>query len=614
MFVIEEELNKLPKKPGVYQMKDKDGEVIYVGKAINLYNRVRSYFRKDSQKDPKVKAMVKRIDSFEYIIVGNEVEALILESNFIKEKRPFYNILLRDDKTYPYIQITNEKYPRVRKTRTVKKDGSEFFGPFPNAVAVNDTVELIHDLFKIRNCNLNFDKGQRLDRPCLNFYINRCQAPCVDKADEELYMQDIDSIKRFLKGDTKLLNEYLQEQMLENSKKLNFELAAKYRDYLQQIDVIMQKQRISKAGEDDIDLISFARGDRNVSVQMFFVRSGKVIDTENFIMKDDFKEEDSLILESFMKQFYLNASYIPKEVLVEEEPNDIDAIVGFLSKRKGTKVTVRKPLKGDKFEKMKMVRKNAIDALYKYEERKQRKERELPLGLELLMKTINLESARRIEAYDISNISGVQSVGSMVVFTNGIKDTKEYRKFKIKTIEGADDYGSLREVLTRRINRGIKESAYTDAAGFGARPDLIIMDGGKGQVNIAKEVLKEFDLDIKVIGLVKDDKHRTRGIIYNDEEIIFDFSSPTYKFIYAIQEEAHRFAIEYHRKLRQREQTNSILDEIPGIGKVRRRELLREFKSVNNIKKASKEELAEVPQISLELAENIIEFFRQRGE
>lgn len=614
MFVIEEELNKLPKKPGVYQMKDKDGEVIYVGKAINLYNRVRSYFRKDSQKDPKVKAMVKRIDSFEYIIVGNEVEALILESNFIKEKRPFYNILLRDDKTYPYIQITNEKYPRVRKTRTVKKDGSEFFGPFPNAVAVNDTVELIHDLFKIRNCNLNFDKGQRLDRPCLNFYINRCQAPCVDKADEELYMQDIDSIKRFLKGDTKLLNEYLQEQMLENSKKLNFELAAKYRDYLQQIDVIMQKQRISKAGEDDIDLISFARGDRNVSVQMFFVRSGKVIDTENFIMKDDFKEEDSLILESFMKQFYLNASYIPKEVLVEEEPNDIDAIVGFLSKRKGTKVTVRKPLKGDKFEKMKMVRKNAIDALYKYEERKQRKERELPLGLELLMKTINLESARRIEAYDISNISGVQSVGSMVVFTNGIKDTKEYRKFKIKTIEGADDYGSLREVLTRRINRGIKESAYTDAAGFGARPDLIIMDGGKGQVNIAKEVLNEFDLDIKVIGLVKDDKHRTRGIIYNDEEIIFDFSSPTYKFIYAIQEEAHRFAIEYHRKLRQREQTNSILDEIPGIGKVRRRELLREFKSVNNIKKASKEELAEVPQISLELAENIIEFFRQRGE
>lgn len=614
MFVIEEELNKLPKKPGVYQMKDKDGEVIYVGKAKNLYNRVRSYFRKDSQKDPKVKAMVKRIVSFEYIIVGNEVEALILESNFIKEKKPHYNILLRDDKSYPYIQITNEKYPRVRKIRTVKKDGSEYFGPFPNAVAVNDTIELIHDLFKIRNCNLNFDKGQSLDRPCLNYYIDRCPAPCVGKADEAEYLKDIDSIKRFLKGDTKDLTDYLQKQMLENSKKLNFELAARYRDYIQQIEIIMQKQRISKAGEDDIDLISYARGDRNVSVQMFFVRSGKIIDTENFIMKDDFKEDDSLVIASFMKQFYLNASYIPKQILVEKEPNDKEAIVGFLSNRKGSKVIVRKPLKGDKFEMLKMVRKNAIDALYKYEERKQRTERKLPLGLELLMKTIDLQSARRIEAYDISNISGVQSVGSMVVFTNGIKDTREYRKFKIKTIDGADDYGSLREVLTRRIARGIKESQYTDAAGFGAKPDLIIMDGGKGQVNVAKEVLKEFDLDIKVIGLVKDDKHRTRGIIYNDEEIILDFSSPTYKFIYAIQEEAHRFAIEYHRKLRQRNQTNSILDEIPGIGKVRRRELLRHFKSVNNIKKASKEELAEVPQISLEIADNIIEFFRQRGE
>lgn len=614
MFVIEEELNKLPKKPGVYQMKDKDGEVIYVGKAKNLYNRVRSYFRKDSQKDPKVKAMVKRIVSFEYIIVGNEVEALILESNFIKEKKPHYNILLRDDKSYPYIQITNEKYPRVRKIRTVKKDGSEYFGPFPNAVAVNDTIELIHDLFKIRNCNLNFDKGQSLDRPCLNYYIDRCPAPCVGKADEVEYLKDIDSIKRFLKGDTKDLTDYLQKQMLENSKKLNFELAARYRDYIQQIEIIMQKQRISKAGEDDLDLISYARGDRNVSVQMFFVRSGKIIDTENFIMKDDFKEDDSLVIASFMKQFYLNASYIPKQILVEKEPNDKEAIVGFLSNRKGSKVIVRKPLKGDKFEMLKMVRKNAIDALYKYEERKQRTERKLPLGLELLMKTIDLQSARRIEAYDISNISGVQSVGSMVVFTNGIKDTREYRKFKIKTIDGADDYGSLREVLTRRIARGIKESQYTDAAGFGAKPDLIIMDGGKGQVNVAKEVLKEFDLDIKVIGLVKDDKHRTRGIIYNDEEIILDFSSPTYKFIYAIQEEAHRFAIEYHRKLRQRNQTNSILDEIPGIGKVRRRELLRHFKSVNNIKKARKEELAEVPQISLEIAENIIEFFRQRGE
>lgn len=614
MFNIDEELLKLPKAPGVYLMRDRDGEIIYVGKAKILYNRVRSYFRKDSQKNAKVRAMVEKIESFEYIIVDNEVEALVLESNLIKDKKPKYNILLRDDKSYPYIEVRREKFPRVRKTRLIKKGQADYFGPYPNAVAVNDTVELIHDLYKIRNCNLDFDKNQSLPRPCLNYYIKRCQGPCVGRADEEKYIEDIEEIKRFLKGDTKALEAYLKGLMDKESKALNFELAARYRDYLEQIEVIMQKQKVSKAGEDDIDLISFARGDRNVSIQVFFIRGGKTIDAENFIMKDDFRESDSLVISSFLKQFYLDASYIPKEILVEEEAEDMDLLCDFLSNKKGSRVNIRKPLRGEKVDMLDMVRTNAKDALIKYEEKKQKRERKLPLGLEMLMEEIGLGSASRIEAYDISNISGVQSVGSMVVFSNGIKDPREYRKFKIKTIEGADDYGSLREVLSRRIKRGLVEKDINPSTGFGARPDLIIMDGGKGQVNIALEVLKDNDLDIKVIGLVKDDKHRTRGIIYEGKEIFLKVSSPIYKFIYQIQEEAHRFAIQYHRKLRLKAQTNSILDEIPGIGKVRRQELLKHFKSLSNIKKASRDDLAKVPGIGLANADKIIEFFAKQEE
>lgn len=611
MFNIEEELTKLPKAPGVYLMKDKEGEVIYVGKAKVLYNRVRSYFRKDSQKNAKVRAMVERIESFEYIIVGNEVEALVLESNFIKEKRPKYNILLRDDKSYPYIGIMNEKFPRVMKVRKVEKGKGEYFGPYPNAIAVNDTVELIHDLFKIRNCRLDFDKGQRLDRPCLNYFIDRCQGPCVGRADEDLYMEDIEKIKTYLKGDTRALTTRLEADMKAYAKDLNFEMAAKYRDYLEQIEILNEKQRVSKAGKGDIDLISFYRGDRNVSIQVFFIRSGKTVDAENFIMRDDFEESSGLVMASFLKQFYLDSSYIPKEILIEEEPVDKEAIEAFLSEKRGSKVTLRKPLIGEKVDMLKMVRLNAKDALIKYEEKKQKRERKLPLGLEMLMDEIDLPKANRIEAYDISNISGVQSVGSMVVFTNGIKDSKEYRKFKIKSIEGPDDYGSMREVLTRRFKRYEREKSTDKRTGFGALPDLIMMDGGKGQVGICQEVLDEFGLDVKVIGLVKDDKHRTRGIIYNNEEIMVKVTSPIYKFIYQIQEEAHRFAISYHRKLRQKAQTNSVLDEIPGIGKVRRRALLKHFRSVNNIKKAQVEDLCQVEGISQALAEDIYEFFRK---
>lgn len=590
-------------------MKDIDDEVIYVGKAISLKKRVRSYFNNDKNKHPKVVAMVKRVVSFEYIIVGNEVEALVLESNLIKEKKPKYNILLRDDKTYPFIKVTNEKFPRILKTRIVKNDGAIYFGPYPNAFAVNEIIDMLHEIYPIRSCNLDFDKGASLERPCLNYYIGRCPAPCVGLADEEKYMGYIDEIVEFLKGKTGKLTDYLNEQMKIKAAELNFEVAAKYRDYLQKIDVLMQKQRISKAGDQDIDLISLARGDRHACVMIFFMRSAKIVDSEHFILKDDFREEHGEIISSFIKQYYLDASYIPKEILVDHMPSDSTAIEDFLSGKRGTKVNVREPKRGEKVDLLEIVRKNAKESLLKYEEKQRKRERVVPLGYEMFVEMLELDSAERIEAYDISNISGVQSVGSMVVFTNGSKDSKEYRKFKIKTIIGSDDYGSMREVLERRLTRGLKEMVKNNNTGFGRLPNLIIMDGGKGQVSIAQSVLDEFNLNIPVAGLVKDDKHRTRGILYRGEEIGLKVSSPVYRFLYSIQEEAHRFAINYHRKLREKELVNSVLDEIPGVGKARRTEILKHFKSVENVKKASLEELKEVPKMTEKVARNIIDFF-----
>lgn len=612
-FNIEYELDKLPDSPGVYQMKDASGEVIYVGKAISLRNRVRSYFRSTGSQHPKVRALVSHIESFETILVGNEVEALVLESNLIKEKRPKYNIILRDDKSYPYIVIKNEKFPRVMKTRNVKNDGSTYFGPYPNALAVNDIVDLLHDIYPIRTCNLDFAKGQKLDRPCLNHFIDRCPAPCVDKADESIYLGNIKKVERFLKGDSKDLLSYLEDQMEKNSQNLNFELAAKYRDYIEQVDVLMQKQRISKVSGQDIDLIAITRGDRNVSAHVFFMRAGKVVDSENFIMEDNYKTPTEEVMSSFMKQFYLNASYIPREILVDEEPRDIDAIVDYLSKKRGTKVNLRVPQRGEKVDLLRVVRGNSRENLRKYEEKQIKRERKSPLGYELFLKELGLESGERIEAYDISNISGAQSVGAMVVFTNGLKDKKEYRKFKIKTINGPDDYGSMKEVLSRRLSRGIKESKVNDYSGFGHLPDLIIVDGGKGQVNIAEELLSDLGLAIPVCGLVKDAKHQTRGVIFNNKEIILKRNSPTYRFLYSVQEEAHRFAIDYHKTLRKKDQVASQLEDIEGVGRARRIELMKHFRSIDKVKKASVEELIKVPKISQGVAENIVKYFRKEG-
>ncbi|MDO5718708.1 MAG: excinuclease ABC subunit UvrC [Tissierellia bacterium] len=609
MFNFELELKKLPDKPGVYLMKDKDDEIIYVGKAISLKNRVRSYFNNDKNKSPKVLAMVKRIASFEYIIVGNEVEALVLESNLIKEKKPKYNILLRDDKTYPYIKITNEKYPKLKKTRRLLNDGAKYFGPYPNAFAVNDIIDMLHEIYHIRTCNLNFDKDFKLDRPCLNYFLKRCPGPCVGLGNEDDYLKNIDEIERFLKGNTDKLIKYLNKKMLENAAELNYEIAAKYRDYLSKVNLLMQKQRITRAKEQDSDIIAIARGDRYACVQVFFMRSGKIIDNEHFTIKDDYRERPEDIVSSFMKQFYLNISYIPDEIIVEHEPEDIQTINEFLSQKKGKKVIVKKPMRGEKVELINMVKKNADEALNKYEEKMRKRERVVPLGYEIFVNLLELESVNRIEAYDISNISGVQSVGSMVVFTQGVKDSKEYRKFKIKEVEGANDYASMEEVLTRRFNRWKKDNIDSVETGFGMLPDLIIMDGGKGQVSAALKVLDNFDLKIPVCGLVKDDNHRTRGIIYRGREIELKMSSPVYRFLFSVQEEAHRFAINYHRKLREKNLVNSVLNEIPGVGKARQVELLKYFKSVNNIKKANLEELKSVPKINENIAKNILEFF-----
>lgn len=616
MFNIKNELSKLPEKPGVYLMYDKDDTIIYVGKAINLKNRVRQYFDNSKNKPPKVVAMVSHIVRFEYIIVDNEVEALVLESNFIKKNRPKYNILLRDDKQYPYIKITNEKYPRVMKVRNVAKDRAQYFGPFPNVYAVNDIIQLIHELFKVRTCNLNFNKGQRLKRPCLNYFIKRCPGPCIGEADEEKYLKDIQEISQFLNGKHENIIKYLTEKMYEASSQLNFEQAAKYRDNIESINVIYEKQKVTNTNSLDMDMISFAREEGVICVQVFFMRNGKIVDREHFILEDDFYESDEKVMASFMKQFYLDITYIPKLILVDYEVEEKELIEKMLSQKKQSKVAIRKPQRGDKVDLMEMVRVNAKDMLSKYISRHYKKEKNLESAILDLKNITKIENLNRIECFDISNTSGVQSVGSMVVFENGKKAPKEYRKFKIKTVKGPDDYASHREVLTRRLKRGIidREKGITKA-GFGKMPSLmpslIMMDGGKGQVNIAKEVLRDLNLNIPVIGLVKDDNHKTRGIIFEEREILLKVNTPLYRFLFNIQEEAHRFAINYHRKLRDDNLKKSELDEIPGIGKMRKMELYKYFKTLDKIKDASIEELLKVPKMNKSTAENIYTYFRK---
>ena len=607
-------MKELPEKPGVYIMRNADGEIIYVGKAISLKNRVRQYFDNNKNKGAKVLAMVSHIADFEYIIVQNEVEALVLESNLIKKNRPKYNIVLRDDKQYPYIKIKKEKFPRIQKVRQVGKDGSDYFGPYPDAYAVNDAIDLFHDYYPFRTCNLNFDKGQSLERPCLNYFINKCKGPCIGAEDEARYLNYMDDVRRFLDKKDRKIPDRVLERMNEESSKLNFEMAAKYRDYYRALSIISERQNVTETTGEDVDIIAFSKGVSIIVVQVFFMRKGHIVDREHFIIKDEFSEKEADIISSFIKQFYLDLLFIPKEILVQTQPSDLESINDYLNQKKGSKVSIHQPKLGKKYELISMAARNAADMRIKHEKRIDKKERNKSQGLSQLKEVLNIEKINRIEAYDISNTSGVQSVGSMVVFENGIASPKEYRKFKIKTVEGPDDYASLREVLTRRFTNAKKEIAKGSThTGFGKLPDLILMDGGKGQVSIAKEVFKEMDIDIQVAGLVKDDKHTTRGIIYNNSEIPIKRKDPVYKLIYEIQEEAHRFAINYHRTLMRKTMKKSELDEIKGVGKKTKANLYEHFKTISNIKKASVKELMEVPLVGKEAALEIYKYFRLKG-
>lgn len=621
MFNIDEELKKLPDEPGVYIMKDEKGEIIYVGKAINLKKRVRQYFQSSRNNSPKVNAMVRHIREFEYIIVDNEVEALILEANLIKKHKPKYNILLRDDKQYPYIKITNEKYPRVIKTRKVQKDGAKYFGPYPSAYAVNDTLDIIRNLYPIRTCKINFDKSDKKYRPCLNYYIGRCLGPCRGDVDHDKYMEMIDEIIMFLSGKEDKLIEIIEERMRKASENLDFESAAKYRDQINSLKLILEKQKVVSSNMLDQDIIGMARGVEEVCIQVFFIRSGKIVGREHFILSDTFEEDRKEILSSFIKQFYLGTAYVPKEILIEEEIEDMDAISQWLSEKRGNKVTIRVPKRGEKSQLMEMVKKNAMDMLNQNRDRLLREKEKNEKTLMRLQDILGLdEMPNRIEAYDISNISGIYSVGSMVVFENGTPKKNDYRRFRIKSTTTPDDYKSMKEILKRRFSRGLKEKEMIKESqipleGFSIFPDLIMIDGGKGQVNAALEVLEELNLKIPVCGLVKDDFHKTRGIIYNNKEIQLDKDSLEFKFIYRIQEEAHRFAISYHRSLRSKEMLKSELDDIKGIGQKRKAALLKHFKSVDNIKKASVEELAQVDGMNKKIAEELYNYFRNdRGK
>ena len=611
---LKEKLKELPDLPGVYIMRDKDDEIIYVGKAISLKKRVRQYFDNNKNKGAKVLAMVSHIDHFEYIIVENEVEALVLESNLIKKNRPKYNIVLRDDKQYPYIKITSEKFPRIQKVRQILDDGAWYFGPYPDAYAVNDSIDLFHIYYPFRTCNLDFSKGQKLKRPCLNFFIKKCKGPCIDKEDQKVYDQAIRDVKEFLENKSNKIPDWISLKMNEESGKLNFEMAAIYRDYYKALQTIAQRQKVTDSTKEDMDIIAMSKGSSLIIMQVFFMRDGKIVDREHFVIKNDFRESDNEIFSSFLKQFYLDIIYVPKEILIESEPDDLDTINEFLNQKKKSKVYIHKPKLGNKKDLINMAFTNANDMRVKYEKRLERKDRKKNASVNYLKEILGLKEINRIEAYDISNTSGVLSVGSMVVFEDGFPAKKEYRKFKIKTVEGPNDYESLKEVISRRFNQGLKQRENSNTTtGFGKFPDLILMDGGKGQVNAAEEILNKLNLDIAVAGLVKDDFHKVRGIIYKDIEIPINARHPLYKLIYEIDEEAHRFAINYHRKLMSNTMKTSQLDQIKGVGEKTKTNLYKHFKSIENIKKASVEELMEVPLVGKKQALEIYKYFKLKG-
>ncbi len=622
MFDFNEELKKLPAKPGVYIMHDGNDAIIYVGKAINLHNRVRSYFRKNIGRGPQIDKMVTQIARFEYIITDSELEALVLENNLIKEYSPRYNTMLKDDKTYPYIKVTlGDAYPRVMLSREMKKDKSRYFGPFTSAAAVKDTIDLINKLYMLRTCNKNLPKEAGKDRPCLNYHIKQCMAPCQGSISQEEYREDVGHALDFLSGNFSPVLKELERKMKEASENMEFEEAIKYRDMFNSVKKIAQKQKITDSDGEDKDIIALALDENDAVVQVFFIRDGKLIGREHFYMTHVSGNKRKQVLLDFVKQFYAGTPFIPRELMIQEEIEDTEVLEKWLSARKGSRVYIRVPKKGSKEKLVELAAKNAALVLSQDREKIKREEGRTIGAVKEIAALIGVEGIHRMEAYDISNISGFANVGSMVVYEKGKPKRSDYRKFKIKTVSGPDDYACMKEVLTRRFVHGMEEreemalkEMEKEFGSFTKFPDLILMDGGKGQVNIALEVLQELQIDIPVCGMVKDDNHRTRGLYYRNQEIPIDRSSEGFKLITRVQDEAHRFAIEYHRSLRGKTQVKSVLDDIPGVGPARRKALMRHFKSIEEMKEADVEKLMEVPEIPEHIAEGIYRFFHSDGQ
>ena len=619
MFNFEEELKKLPRKPGVYIMRDDKDVILYVGKAINLHNRVRSYFRENIGRGPAIDQMVSLIARFEYIVTDSELEALVLENNLIKENSPKYNTLLKDDKTYPYIKVTvGEDYPRILFSRTMKKDKSRYFGPYTSAAAVKDTIELLNKLYQLRTCNRVLPRDTGLERPCLNYHIKQCLAPCQGYVSKEEYRQQVAGALEFLNGNYSPILKDLEEKMNKAAEELEFEEAARYRDLLSSVRQVSQKQKITEGVGEDKDILALYQDETEAVVQVFFVRDGKLIGREHYYMTHVPENNKPAILQDFVKQFYAGTPFIPRELMLQYEIEDAELIEKWLSERKGSRVYLKVPKIGSKEKLVELAAQNAKLVLSQDREKLKREEgRTIGAVKEISdLLQLPLTGTARMEAYDISNINGFENVGSMVVYEKGKPKRSDYRKFKIKSVSGPDDYACMREVLTRRFRHGMEESKELEEqemdqeyGSFTKFPDLILMDGGRGQVNIALSVLEELGINIPVCGMVKDDNHRTRGLYYHNIELPIDTHSEGFKLITRIQDEAHRFAIEYHRSLRSKTQVKSVLDDLPGVGPARRKALMRHFKSLEEIRQASVEELMEIPEMNERTAEEIVTFF-----
>lgn len=622
MFDIAEELKKLPDQPGVYIMHDARDTIIYIGKAVSLRKRVHQYFQPSHDEGLKKAQMVRQIARFEYIITDSELEALVLECNLIKEHRPKYNTMLRDDKTYPYIRVTlGEDFPRVLFSRQQKKDKSRYFGPYTSAGAVKDTIELVNKIYQLRTCSRNLPRDTGKERPCLNYHIHQCQGPCQGYISREEYRERVDAVIEFLNGNYAPVIRSLEEKMNAASAAMEFEKAIEYRELLSSVKQIAQKQKITHNDGEDKDIIAYAADDRDAVVQVFFIRDGKLIGRDHFYVRIGTEDTGAQILSTFIKQFYSGTPFIPREIMLPEEVEEQEVLADWLAAKRGGKVYIRVPQKGMKEKLVELAQKNAELVLSQDREKIKREEGRTIGALKEIEKLLEMENLQRVEAFDISNTNGFETVGSMIVYEKGRPKRSDYRKFKLKTITGPDDYASMHEVLTRRFTHGMREmeemsekELSEEYGSFTRFPDLIMMDGGRGQVNIALKVLDELHLNIPVCGMVKDDYHRTRGLYYNNVEIPIDRSSEGFKLITRIQDEAHRFAIEYHRSLRSKEQVHSVLDDIPGIGPARRKALMKKYQSLEAIKLASEEDLAATDAMNPQAARSVYQFFREKEQ